>query len=64
MDRMPLGEGWRMDVWLVFVGVCSLWVVVGVCHCCCGGLTISFTPRTAAFGLHSGDVDQYGRLVA
>lgn len=53
-----------MDVWLVFVGVCSLWVVVGVCHCCCGGLTISFTPRTAAFGLHSGDVDQYGRLVA
>lgn len=51
-----MADGW------FFVGVCllpvwrSLWGVVGVCHCCSGALTISFSAWTAAFGLDSGNV--------
>jgi hypothetical protein len=37
-DRGAIGEEWPMVVF--FVGVWSLWGMVGVCHCCCGGLTI------------------------
>ena len=56
LNRGGIGGG--MADGCVFGGVWSLWGMVGVCHCCCRGLTISFIARTAAaFGLH------YGRVV-
>jgi hypothetical protein len=60
LDRRQLGG---MADGCAFVGVWSLWGTVGACHCCRGGLTISFIARTAAFGLDSGDVSHYGTVV-